>query len=408
MTISTLLAGAAVFSVHDSGVGGMTPHLPPVSSIGRKIPLFRQVPHSRFEANSGADVHAFVRAEVDRVTAKHRCHFERFKDGTGVKHFRNKRAADSLLVKRTEGEVPLIPVRNGILWTGMIRVGTGRGQAWLTANFDTGSMDVIVNPGQFDHASSTTAQATGETFRIAYLDTTSAQGDIILDSVSVAGLQAANVAIGVATASNVWSRDVQSVVGLALMDPHISALRRPGLLPALVAQGSLKRIIFGFGLWKDGGARLDIGHIPPHFEGQISWTPLTELSHGKWMFQFAISGVAAIQTALVDTGTTLMVGPYRLVYDVITAAGMSFHIQDWNLYGVYLTEGPTPYVSISIAGLDLVLSAESLAHQTHGALTISGIVGKEGMNGWILGDTFLQNVYAFFDADAQRMGFAPH
>ena len=95
--------------------------------------------------------------------------------------------------------------------------------------------------------------------------------------------------------------------------------------------------------------------------------------------------------------------------NVLTAAGMETRTEGGLLYGAYHTDGPTPYVAINIAGLNLVLSGESLAYRNDGPLTIAGIAGRHGMDGWwVLGDTFLQNVYAVFDAEGKRMGFAPH
>ncbi|KAL9932345.1 hypothetical protein V8E36_008824 [Tilletia maclaganii] len=301
--------------------------------------------------------------------------------------FLDMRSEDHPIQGRREGHMPLTPLRNGLLWVGMITVGTGSEPARLTANFDTGSLDTMLSSPQYESTQSRTAHHTGETFQTEYLDGTIAEGTVVLDTVSVAGLLARDAAIGITTASFVPANDFQALVGMASMMPLcLSALRRPGLIPSL------------------GTLHLSIG--VRYFGLQQSFPSLGEC---MWTCSFSISGVAQVQSALVDTGTSLIFGPYRLVADIITAAGMSIHFDDGHLYGVYHTDGPTPSVSISIAGLNVVLSAESLAFRIRGPLTVAAIAGSDGLNGWwVLGDTFLQNVYAVFDAEEQRMGFAPH
>ncbi|KAL9932356.1 hypothetical protein V8E36_008835 [Tilletia maclaganii] len=302
----------------------------------------------------------------------------------------------------------LAPVRHGVLWVGLINVGTGRGQTQLTANFDTGAIDTIIHPGQYPFLASSSARYTGKVFQLEYSDGTTAQGRVMLETVSLARLQALDVAIGDSTISTVNADESQAIVGMAsLMPPGVSALRRPGLIPTLFAQGSIERRLVCFGLWKDETARLDIGHIAPMYRGRISWTPVLNPEYGIWASSFAISGVAEPQVAIVDTGTSLIIGPYELVFRVIIAAGLLPYEQDGHIHGMYPTNGPRPFVAIHIAGLQFVLTADSLAYQEDGAFTIVGIVGKQGQSGWwVLGDVFLQNVYAVFDTEGRRIGFA--
>ncbi|KAL9933561.1 hypothetical protein V8E36_007737 [Tilletia maclaganii] len=406
--ISSAFVSAAISPIRDGGMSGLAVCLPSVSSTGHTISLFKQVPRAHFTAESETDVHDHIAAEVNRLTAKYYRHFDNYKEATGVPLFLDNQP-EQLFQKRRTGHLPLTPVRDGELWAGMISIGAERHQTWLAARFDTGATDTVINPGQYDYARSRSSRRTGEFFRLTFSDHTQAQGKVILDTVAVGDLEARHVAIGIVMISTVNVVDYQSIVGMASMvPPALSALRLPGLIPSLMAQGSLQRHVFCFGLWKDEGARLDLGHIAQQYRGQIAWTPVVETGYRMWLTTFAISGVAEPQTGFVDTGTSLIVGPYRAVYDVIVAAGMSLHVQDGQVYGVYLTDGPTPHVSISIAGLDVVLSADSLAYRVRGALTVAGIVGREGLDGWwLLVDTFLQSVYVVFDAEGQRIGFAP-
>jgi len=39
---------------------------------------------------------------------------------------------------------------------------------------------------------------------------------------------------------------------------------------------------------------------------------------------------------------------------------------------------------------------------------IASVIGADiGLDGWIVGDSFLQDVYAVFDLGGKRVGFAP-
>ncbi|KAL9932343.1 hypothetical protein V8E36_008822 [Tilletia maclaganii] len=397
------LIRAATPFIRDDNPPGTVHHLYRDGSAGHTIRLFRQS-HSRAhsESRSEADLHAYVKAEVDRVTNKY--------SAIGFKYFVETRSNESLLQERTTGRVPLTPVRNGMAWIGVISVGTGCGEVPLTANFDTGSSDVIILPGQYDPTRSTSARHTAESFQLTFVDSNNVQGSVILETVQVAGLEARNVPIRHAITSTLNSGGFQSLIGMAsLVSPATSTRRQLGLIPKLLEQGCLQYNLFGFGLWQDARALLDLGCVPRQYRGQISWTDIINPEEGFWTCGFGISGLAGAQSAVVDTGTSMITGPMDLVRTVLLQAGMQTYERNGILYGLYRSDGPTPHISISIAGIDLVLSAQSMAYKNRGEFTLVGIAGRRGTSGWwVLGGVFLQNVYAVFDGEALRIGFAPH
>ncbi|KAL9932336.1 hypothetical protein V8E36_008815 [Tilletia maclaganii] len=103
--------------------------------------------------------------------------------------------------------------------------------------------------------------------------------------------------------------------------------------------------------------------------------------NGLWTIPFTISGVEEAQIAVVDTGARRLVGLYELVKNVITAAGMVVMERNGHVHGVYSASERPPQVSTTIAGLKVVMSAESLAYQKHGEVIVAGIVGKREMDG---------------------------
>ncbi|KAL9932972.1 hypothetical protein V8E36_008227 [Tilletia maclaganii] len=376
--------GAAIASTHQSSSAGTSIQLPPKNLRGHTISLFQQISRAQFESRSEDDMHAYIKAEADRVTAKYRHTFDRFKEATGVNHSLDARSEE--IEKRTEVEVPLTLIPHRAVWVGMISIGNGPGQGQLTAKFDTRTP-----------------------FETTYIDGSHARGTVVLDSVYVDRQEARNVAIGVATESTVSPDDCDVIVGMAsLRSSQTSGLGRFGLVPTLLAQQSVEYNLLGFGLWMYGRARLDIGHIPSDYRDRISWTPVLNPELGMWNASFVISGVRGAQSGIVDTGSRMIVGPYELVRDVIRAAGMRLYEQDGRAYGTYDELGRRPRVSIKIAGLNVVLSAESLRYGTRDGLTFACIIGVEDTGGrWLLGTTFLQNVYTVFDGDRQMLGFAP-
>ncbi|KAL9932344.1 hypothetical protein V8E36_008823 [Tilletia maclaganii] len=254
----SLISAAIALSYHASSVGRFTELRSTETSIYNSswhtIPLFQQVPHARFKPRTNKEVHACIKAEVDRATAKQHHTFDRFKEATGEKHFLDKRSEANLTVKRADGEMPLTPVRSGVAWIGMVIIGSGFGQARVRAKFDTGALDLIIHHSQYDFIRSSSAQHTRDSFQLGYSDGTTAEIRVMLDTVFVAGLVATDLAIGDATYSTADPYDYEAVVGVTtLVRPEVSALRRPGLIPTLYAQGSIPDKVFCFGLWKGGG-----------------------------------------------------------------------------------------------------------------------------------------------------------
>ncbi|KAL9938315.1 hypothetical protein V8E36_002938 [Tilletia maclaganii] len=395
--ISPALINAAAPLLHDDGPLGKAHDFYRGDSPGHTIPLFRKGPGTHSEPMSEADMHAYVKAEVDRITHKY--------SAMGFKDDVDTRSGQGLLQERTNGRMRLTPINGGMAWTGTISVGTGAGRVLLAANFDSGFRDLIVLPCQYDPARSTSAQQTGQTFEMTFMDGNNAQGSVILETVRIAGLESSNFPIRHATTSTLNSDEFQAIVGMAL----VVTQGQRGLIPTLTGQGRLQRNLFGFGLWRDAGARLDLGAVPRQYQGQISWTDAVIPERDFWRCEFGISGVEETQLALLDTGESMIVGPMELVRTVFVQAGIQTLERDGVLYGFYRSDGPTPYVAINIAGVNIVLSAQSLAYNSRRGITYAGIVGKRGTQGWwVLGGTFFQNVYAIFDGERQRIGFAPH
>ncbi|KAK0524399.1 hypothetical protein OC835_005930 [Tilletia horrida] len=359
-------------------------------------------------AVSEKEAYALASAYVSRVRVKYHRHFDAFEANVGKKN-----GFDNRTVETTEaaaavagsGNEPLTDQQNELLWTGEVQVGTPA--QTIVLDFDTGSSDTWVNPNIYKPSASSTAKKTGKTFRVAYGDGSNASGDIYKESVTVGGLTALNQAFGNATKSTLQDSGNQGIAGLAF--ESIAQFKSPPFFDTLVAQGTVPSPVFSFGLWPEG-ARLDLGQIVAEaYQGDIVYSPV-DPSDGFWTTSFNVTGVDATQTGIIDTGTTLIIGPPDVVTAIYQSLGVQTQTQQGEVYGVYPTNSP-PSISLTFNGVPFTISPDALSFQSQGTQTIAGLIGADIGAGpaWIVGDVFLQDVYAVFDKspNAPQVGFAP-
>ncbi|KAL9947040.1 hypothetical protein D7B24_005679 [Verticillium nonalfalfae] len=108
--------------------------------------------------------------------------------------------------------------------------------------------------------------------------------------------------------------------------------------------------------------------------------------------------------AYIDTGTSYVFGPESDV--------KAFHE---NIPGSSSSDGTTwtvpcdsnEEVTYIFSGVSYTISAKDWRSKPKDGVCTSNIYGHEVVpNSWLLGDLFLKNVYAVFDADEKRIGFA--
>lgn len=75
--------------------------------------------------------------------------------------------------------------------------------------------DLFIQPHKFDPKKSTTAKATGRTFKLTYADGTHVSGDVYTDNLTVASFATKSHAIGVATESTFKDEGTDGICGLA-------------------------------------------------------------------------------------------------------------------------------------------------------------------------------------------------
>jgi hypothetical protein len=238
------------------------------------------------------------------------------------------------------------------------------------------------------------------------------------------------------------------ILGLAF--PVIS--RDPGvntLIPNLKAKGVMNDAIFSFYLGDNSDGELAIGgYDKDRMQGDITWVDLAypaywlvEMDQVKYGDKVITTGVTG---GIMDTGTSLMYGPQSQVMPLALSLGAQFVPQvglfmvgcETKLKDLEFTVGGKPvkvpgdtlmikddsgkYCFLGIAimqfaaedaeGMD-TLDAELEEQVVREMMDVAGqpvspVPSNLQGNTWLMGDSFLRQVYSVYDYDNKRFGMA--
>ncbi|KAF7346076.1 Acid protease [Mycena sanguinolenta] len=308
------------------------------------------------------------------------------------------------------------------LWFGTITVGTP--PQTFTVDFDTGSSDTFLpavgcddtcdGHTLYDTAASSTAVNTNDPFFLQF-GAGNATGTIFTDTVTVAGLTAQSQAIG---ASNHYSVEFEEanfppdgLVGMAF--ESLSVFGDNPLFSTLVNQGTVPPV-FGVRL-TDSGSELLLGGVDPKlFTGAFRNVSLIEEDFYATALQALevnnriIATVNGILPAIVDTGTTLLIGDVdgvEILYSAIPGALDASGVLGPGFFVVPCDNIPTVGVTIGGQSFNVAPDIFNLG-VLEDNFCVGGVVSSEGIPFWVLGDIFLRNFYAVFDQGNALVGFA--
>ncbi|NXB31624.1 CATE protein, partial [Eulacestoma nigropectus] len=299
--------------------------------------------------------------------------------------------------------------------------------------FDTGSSNLWVpsvycvskacaEHSKFRPTQSSTYQAIGTPFSIQY-GTGSLTGIIGSDQVVVEGL----------TVSNQQFAESISEPGKAFLDAAFDgilglaypSLAVDGVTPVfdnMMAQNLVELPIFSVYMSSNpessqGGELLFGGFDTSRFTGTLNWVPVTQ--QGYWQIQLDNIQLGGTVTfcangcqAIVDTGTSLIVGPTKEIKELQKLIGAV------SVDGEYAVDCSNldvmPDLTFTINGLPYTLGAQAYTLMENGdgaAFCISGFQGNDipPPTGplWILGDVFIRRFYSVFDRGNNMVGLAP-
>uniref|UniRef100_A0A7M4E6U3 Embryonic pepsinogen-like n=1 Tax=Crocodylus porosus TaxID=8502 RepID=A0A7M4E6U3_CROPO len=305
---------------------------------------------------------------------------------------------------------------------GTIYIGTPPQE--FTVVFDTGSSNLWVpsvtckspacqNHPRFNSSKSSTYHGTGTNISIQY-GTGSMTGVVGSDTVLVSSIIDTNQQLALSTSEPgdfFTYTSFDGILGLAYPD-----LASGGLVPVfdnMVNQNLVQQDMFSVYLSRDrtGSMLIFGGTDESYFTGNISWIPVSY--QGYWqisMDSIIVDGkVIACESgcqAIVDTGTTLMVGPSSDVSSIQKVIGATPVPYDFDRT-VRCSDIPSmPDIIFVMNGIQFPLPPSAYTEQVGQGYCTSIFQETDSSYLWILGDVFIREYYSVFDRENNRVGLA--
>lgn len=285
---------------------------------------------------------------------------------------------------------------------------TGAGTTWVMGS--DCKAEACTKHNSYGPSDSKTYTDTKETFSISY-GSGKVAGELAKDSLALAGMSL-SMSFGVASDA---SADFTHFPFDGILGVSMSRGATDNFLTVVAASKGLKSNIFGVSLSRnsDGPNTGEVsfgGTDASKYTGDIAYTPVSTKAGGDWaipMDDMAYDGKPAgikNRLAYIDTGTSYMFGPpedVALLHKLIPGAKSD----NGFLWTVPCSSDKA--LTVTFSGVAYTLSPKDWMSPPNGDTCTSNIYGQAVVQGaWLLGDSFLKNVYTVFDVDQTRIGFA--
>ncbi|CDO74021.1 hypothetical protein BN946_scf185043.g70 [Trametes cinnabarina] len=318
--------------------------------------------------------------------------------------------------------VPLTDLDGDSEWAGNISIGDPPTTFFI--DIDTGSSDLWVpslscaqcgSKAKYDPSASSGSVAQNVSFQIQYGDGSTAAGSVYTDKVTVGGIAATNQFFAAVTqeSSEFVNDPADGILGLGF--PPISNLNQDPFLITAFKQHPELTNVFAIKLEKTN-SELHIGDLNVSaFTGAIEYHNLSS-ADGFWQIGNAAalvngrSVVSGFQT-VIDSGTTIMYGPPDAVQEVYQTVNGSTLFDETNGFWSYPCATP-PQIAFSWGESSWGIRTENwdLGETAVGSgRCVGALAGQDlglGSDVWLLGDSFMKNVYTAFSFEAYAVGFA--
>ncbi|KAF8823613.1 hypothetical protein HHX47_DHR9000085 [Lentinula edodes] len=289
----------------------------------------------------------------------------------------------------------------------------GSSDLWVPSSSCTSS--TCSAKSTYDSSASSTSSKESGSFSIEYGDGSTVSGPVYEDTVTVAGIQVSKQKFSpVTTLSSSFASDpADGILGLAF--PAISNLDADPFFVNANSQNAVDSNEFGFYLASSGSELYLGGANSDLYSGSIEYHDV-DTSTGFWQISgasIASDGTTAVSdfATIIDSGTTIMYGPPSAVKEFYAQVSGSKLYDSANGFYSFPCES-APEVSFSWGGDSFTVSADNfnLGTTSSGASTCVGALAAEdlglGDSTWLLGDSWMKNVYTVFSFSKTAVGFA--
>ncbi|KAK2851322.1 hypothetical protein Q5P01_007598 [Channa striata] len=303
---------------------------------------------------------------------------------------------------------------------GVISIGTPPQS--FSVIFDSGSSNLWVpsvycssqacqNHNKFNPKQSSSFQWNGQTLSIQY-GTGSMTGYLGADTVGVGGVSVTNQVFGLSQSEAPFMASMQADGILGLAFQSIASDNVVPVFNNMISQGLVSQPMFSVYLSGNSaqGSEVVFGGVDSnHYTGQITWIPLTSATYWQIkMDSVSINGQTVACSggcqAIIDTGTSLIVGPTSDISNINSWVGAStdqYGDASVNCQNIQ----SMPEVTFTLNGNAFTIPASAYVSQGYyGCTTGFGQGGSDQL--WILGDVFIRQYYAVFDTQGPSIGLA--
>ncbi|QRV97504.1 aspartyl protease [Ceratobasidium sp. AG-Ba] len=304
--------------------------------------------------------------------------------------------------------ITLTDIGPDLLWSGPVQVGTP--PKTFNVDFDTGSSDFFLAPDRtmrWEKPTDSGRASTANGFKISFGDGSSVVTEGRQDVVTMGGLAITNTAVGAVTQlspsfTNAGGDTSDGLMGMAFpvlaeskQNPYFTNLAK--LSPT---QGMMS---FKFVGRNAPGSELTVGGMDTAaFTGLVAFSPVLT-TQGQppsfWTIQMGSASVdgknvtTLSQFATIDTGTSAIIAPQadaQSIYAAIPGSKLGAN----GLFTYPCKANPT--VALSFAGQSFAMNPADMSLGTDATNTTctGAIVPSAQRNAWLVGDSFLKNVYS--------------
>ncbi|KAG7220734.1 hypothetical protein INR49_017848 [Caranx melampygus] len=261
----------------------------------------------------------------------------------------------------------------------------------------------VKNHKKFNPQQSSTFKWGNQPISIQY-GTGSMTGYLGSDTVEVGGLSVTNQVFGLSQTEAPFMAHMEADGILGLAFQSIAADNVVPVFDNMIKQGLVTDDVFSVYLSRNSeeGSEVIFGGVDgSHYTGQVTWIPLTSATYWQIkMDSVTINGQTVACSggcqAIIDTGTSLIVGPTNDINNMNAWVGAST-----NQYGEATVSCQNvqsmPDVTFTLNGHAFTIPASAYVSQNYyGCNTGFGQGGSDQL--WILGDVFIREYYTIFSS----------